>query len=104
MPSSSTSLVLSIANWVITSMKPKRTKPLLLALCKSLGVRSQESEVVGAHFTQISAFPPINPINPPVQESGIRIILCNGNTQNLFLVVPPAGGASPYLTTLYSVN
>src|ERR671932_1629836 len=70
MPSSSTSLVLSIANWVITSMKPKRTKPLLLALCKSLGVRSQESEVVGAHFTQISAFPPPNPINPPVQESG----------------------------------
>ena len=40
----------------------------------------EESGVVGAHFTQISAFPPINSINPPVprarsqeSESKIRI-------------------------------
>lgn len=32
---------------------------------------SQESRVVGSHFTQISAFPPINSINPTVQESGV---------------------------------
>ncbi|MCA1992562.1 MAG: hydantoinase B/oxoprolinase family protein [Coleofasciculus sp. S288] len=32
----------------------------------------QESGVVGAGFTEVSAIPPINPINPPVQESGVR--------------------------------
>mgnify|MGYP005840425829 CR=1 FL=1 len=31
-------------------------------------VRGQGSEVVGAHFTEGSAFPPINSINSPVQE------------------------------------
>ena len=41
-----------------------------LVLKRKARQRSQESGVVGAHFTEISAFPPINPINPPVQESG----------------------------------
>ena len=39
---------------------------------QELGVRSQESGVVGAGFTEGSAFPPINPINAPVQEPGVR--------------------------------
>ena len=37
------------------------------------GVGSQESKVVGAGLTEISAFPPTNLINPPVQESGVDI-------------------------------
>jgi lipid-A-disaccharide synthase len=36
-------------------------------------VGSQESAVVGASLTQISASPQVNSINPPVQESGGRI-------------------------------
>lgn len=35
------------------------------------GVGSQESEVVGAALTEISAFPPTTPINLPVQHSAV---------------------------------
>src|SRR5919199_1094036 len=37
------------------------------------GVGSQEPKVVGAGLTEISAFPPTNLINPPVQESEVDI-------------------------------
>ncbi|MCA1993196.1 MAG: endonuclease MutS2, partial [Coleofasciculus sp. S288] len=46
----------------------RRIVRILEAIGQESGVRSQESGVVGANFTEESAFPQINPINPPVQE------------------------------------